>query len=156
MTSALFLGFLALMATIVVVLVYRYLNRRIASGVATGLVIWFIYAGLLGYLGIFKSTTTRPPGIALGVADNRAMLWSGSAGSAVDLQSLLPDSGNWSSSEAYSIDDSGNIYGEAYGTYNGITDAFAVEWSASNVPEPATGALLAICAPALLRRRRCR
>ena len=65
MTAALFLGFLALMAIVVVVLVDRYLNKRIASGVAIGLVIWFIYAGLLGYLGVLKSTTTRPPGIAL-------------------------------------------------------------------------------------------
>jgi hypothetical protein len=64
MTSAIFLGFLALMATVVVVLVDRYLNRRIASVVATGLVIWFIYAGILGYFGVLKNTTMRPPGIA--------------------------------------------------------------------------------------------
>jgi len=64
MTAALFLGFLGLMATVVVALVDRYLNRRIASGVATGLVIWFIYAGLLGYFGVLKNATMRPPGIA--------------------------------------------------------------------------------------------
>jgi hypothetical protein len=64
MTAALFLGFLALTATAVVALVDRYLNTRIAFGVATGLVIWFVYAGLLGYFGVLKNVTTRPPGIA--------------------------------------------------------------------------------------------
>jgi hypothetical protein len=62
MTAALFLGFLALMAAIVVALVGRYLSRRTASGAATGLAIWFIYAGLLGYFGVLKNAT-RPPGI---------------------------------------------------------------------------------------------
>ncbi len=64
MTAALFLGFLALMATVVVLLVDRYLNRRIAIGLATGLAIWFIYAGLLAYFGVLHKAGTRPPGIA--------------------------------------------------------------------------------------------
>ncbi len=63
MTAALFIGFLALMATVVVALVHRYLSPRVAFGVATGLVMWFIYAGLLGYFGVLKNTTMRPPGI---------------------------------------------------------------------------------------------
>jgi hypothetical protein len=67
MTAALFLAFLALIATVVVALVGLYLNRRIAFGVATGLAVWFMYAGLLGYFGVLKNTT-RPPGIAFVLA----------------------------------------------------------------------------------------
>jgi hypothetical protein len=64
MTAALFLGFLAFTATVVVALVDRYLSRGIAFGVGAGLLIWFIYAGLLGYFGVLKNATARPPGIA--------------------------------------------------------------------------------------------
>ena len=64
MTSTLFLGFVAIMATVVVALIARYLNRRAAFCVLAGLFLWFIYAGLLGYFGIVKNTAMRPPGIA--------------------------------------------------------------------------------------------
>jgi hypothetical protein len=64
MTAALFLGFLGLMATVVVALIARYLNGRTAFWVLAGLSVWFIYAGLLGYLGVVKNTTMHPPGIA--------------------------------------------------------------------------------------------
>ncbi|MGA8654976.1 MAG: hypothetical protein WB586_02410 [Chthoniobacterales bacterium] len=48
----------------VVALIARYLNRRAAFRVLAGLSVWFIYAGLLGYLGVVKNTAMRPPGIA--------------------------------------------------------------------------------------------
>jgi hypothetical protein len=64
MTSTLFLGFVAMVATVVVVLVARYLSRRAAFRVLAGLSVWFVYAGLLGYLGVIKNSAMRPPGIA--------------------------------------------------------------------------------------------
>jgi len=63
MTSTLFLGFVAMMAVVVVVLCARYLNGRTAFGVLAGLSVWFIYAGLLGYFGVLQNTAMRPPGI---------------------------------------------------------------------------------------------
>jgi hypothetical protein len=63
MTAALFLGFLGMMAVIVVAIVARYLHLRTAWGVLAGLSVWFIYTGLLGYFGVVKNTTMRPPGI---------------------------------------------------------------------------------------------
>jgi hypothetical protein len=63
MTAALFLGFLAIVATWVIALVARYLSPRKALWLLAGLSVWFVYAGLLGYLGVIKSTTRRPPGI---------------------------------------------------------------------------------------------
>jgi hypothetical protein len=64
MTSALFLGFVAMTATVVVALIARYVNRRAAFRLLGGLSVWFIYAGLLGYFGVAKNTAMRPPGIA--------------------------------------------------------------------------------------------
>jgi hypothetical protein len=64
MTSTPFLGFVAMMAVIVVALVARYLDRRSAFRVLAGLSVWFIYAGLMGYFGVVKNTAMRPPGIA--------------------------------------------------------------------------------------------
>src|SRR5216684_5005192 len=64
MTSTLFLGFVAIMATVVIALIARYLNRRAAFRVLAGLSGWFIYAGLLGYFGIVKDAAMRPVGIA--------------------------------------------------------------------------------------------
>ena len=63
MTATLFLGFLAIVAALVVALVARYLSPRKALWLLAGLSVWFVYAGLLGYLGVIKSTTRRPPGI---------------------------------------------------------------------------------------------
>jgi hypothetical protein len=63
MTTILFLGFVALMTTVVVALIARYLNRRIAFGVLAGLLIWFAYGGLMGYFGVARNATMRPPGI---------------------------------------------------------------------------------------------
>jgi len=64
MTATLFLGFVAMMAAIVVGLVARYLNGRSAFRVLAGLSAWFIYAGLMGYFGVLKTTAMRPPGTA--------------------------------------------------------------------------------------------
>ena len=63
MTAAMFLGFLGLTATVVVALTARYLNGRTAFWVLAGLSAWFIYAGLLGYFGVVKGISIRPPGI---------------------------------------------------------------------------------------------
>ena len=83
-----------------------------------------------------------------------AMLWSGTAASAVDLNNLLPGSGNWDSSEAFSIDAAGDVFGFASGTYNGVGDEYAVEWSPVSVPEPTTLGAVAMVATGLLARRR--
>jgi hypothetical protein len=64
MIATLFLGFVALMAAVVVALIARYLSRRAAFGVLAGLSVWFIYTGLMGYFGVVKNTAMRPPGIA--------------------------------------------------------------------------------------------
>jgi hypothetical protein len=62
---------------------------------------------------------------------SHALLWSSTAASAVDLQSLLPSAGTWTASYASSIDNSGNVFGVAQGTFNNFTGSFAVEWSPS-------------------------
>jgi hypothetical protein len=80
-----------------------------------------------------------------------AMLWFGTADSAVDLQALLPSSDDWTNSCAYTIDGSGNIYGIANGTVDGVAGTYAVEWS---IPEPGSLSLLALVAPVLGARRR--
>lgn len=59
-----FLIFLAAMATIVVVLTGRYLGIRSGTGMLAGMAAWIIYVGLLGYFGVIRNTTMRPPGIA--------------------------------------------------------------------------------------------
>jgi hypothetical protein len=51
------------MAAIVVTLVARYLNVRTAFGVLAGLATWLTYAGLLGYFGVVRNATMRPPGM---------------------------------------------------------------------------------------------
>jgi hypothetical protein len=62
--TALFIAFLALMVVVVVALIARYLSARTAVRVLAGICAWFIYAGLLGYFGVLKNTSMRPPGIA--------------------------------------------------------------------------------------------
>jgi hypothetical protein len=64
MTSTIFLGFVTAMVAIAVAVISRYLDRRAAFRVLTGLSVWFIYASLLGHFGVLKNTVTRPPGIA--------------------------------------------------------------------------------------------
>ena len=64
MTSALFLGFLAVMTTFVVALLDRYTNRRVALCGLGGLGAWFLYTGLMAHFGILRNPEIRPPGIA--------------------------------------------------------------------------------------------
>jgi len=84
---------------------------------------------------------------------NHALLWTGTADSAVYLQTLLPSAGTWTDSEAFTIDSTGNVYGLADGTFNGVSGEFAVEWSPV-VPEPAIGSLLLIAVAGMLMWRR--
>ena len=64
MTATLFLGFVAIMVAVVLALIARYLNRRAAFRVLAGLLVWFLYAGLMGYFGVLRNTVMRPPGTA--------------------------------------------------------------------------------------------
>jgi hypothetical protein len=63
MTAALFLGFVALMVTVVVAFIARYVGAVAAFRALAGLCAWFVYAGLLGHFGVIKNTAMRPPGI---------------------------------------------------------------------------------------------
>jgi hypothetical protein len=63
MTTSLFLGFLAIMAALVIWLTGRYRGARAALQWAVVLGMWFVYAGLLGYFGVLKNSAMRPPGI---------------------------------------------------------------------------------------------
>lgn len=80
-----------------------------------------------------------------------ALAWSGTANSAVNLQDLLPAGGTWTDSVAQSIDSSGNIFGYADGTFDGVSGTYAVEWTP--VPEPTSLILMAIGSSILMRRR---
>ena len=65
MITTFFLGFVALTTAVVVLLIARYGNVRSAFGVLAALCAWFIYVGLLGYLGVIANTAMFPPGVAL-------------------------------------------------------------------------------------------
>jgi hypothetical protein len=65
MITTFFLVFMALMTAIVFLLSARYRNGRFAFGVLAALCAWFIYVGVLGYLGVIANTAMFPPGIAL-------------------------------------------------------------------------------------------
>jgi hypothetical protein len=67
-------------------------------------------------------------GAAPGYVGGAALAWAGSASSYTNLQTLLPTSGTWTSSKAYTVDSFGVISGSANGTYGGYTGQFAVEW----------------------------
>jgi hypothetical protein len=64
--------------------------------------------------------------------EDRALLWSGTTASAVNLHDLLPP--GFYASRAYSIDDTGTIWGLATSSSDGLTHV--VKWTA--VPEPST------------------
>ncbi len=64
MTAAFFLGFVALMAGLVIGLTTRLLGPHIGRAAATGLSLWLLYVGLLGYFGVTRATNLRPPGMA--------------------------------------------------------------------------------------------
>jgi hypothetical protein len=74
MSEILFVGFVAMMAALIVAAVARYLGRRAASWVLAGLLMWLSYAGLLGHAGVFKNMTARPPGIVFLVVPVMAFL----------------------------------------------------------------------------------
>lgn len=57
MTAALFLGFLAIVVLATIAITARYLGRGAAMGVVVGLVVWFLYIGVLVFFGIPQSTT---------------------------------------------------------------------------------------------------
>jgi hypothetical protein len=61
MVTILFIGFVGMMAAIVVTVVARYLNARSAFGVLAGMGAWLTYVGLLAYFGVVKNTAMRPP-----------------------------------------------------------------------------------------------
>ncbi|MEI9896236.1 MAG: hypothetical protein WDN28_20825 [Chthoniobacter sp.] len=62
--TLLFFGFVALMAAVVIGLNARYLGRRTACLVAAGLFVWLLYVGGIGYFGVIRNITLRPPGPA--------------------------------------------------------------------------------------------
>jgi hypothetical protein len=65
MIAACFLGFVALMTAVIVLLSARYRNSQFAFGLLAALCAWFIYVGVLGYLGVIANTAMFPPGVAL-------------------------------------------------------------------------------------------
>jgi hypothetical protein len=75
-----------------------------------------------------------------------AVAWNGTASSYVNLQSFLPS--DLTSSIAFTVDASGNIFGAAFDTNNGT---YAIEWSP--VPEPSAAMFLSMLGVSLLRRR---
>ena len=60
MITTLFLGFVALMAAVVVALSARYLNGRTAFAITAGLFVWLICVGLLGYFGVVRNSALLP------------------------------------------------------------------------------------------------
>jgi hypothetical protein len=99
--------------------------------------------------GVTQSEALAANGsLQVGYGDSHAMLWSGTAASAIDLGSLLPF--GWSS-EATAIDASGNIFGFTQNPSN--RNYYAIEWSPVGAPEPASLSVLALGSLALLRRR---
>lgn len=80
-----------------------------------------------------------------GYRGNDAMVWTGSADSAVDLQSFLPS--GYAYSVAYGVDANGDVVGAAgsYGQWQ------AVIWL---VPEPAASAIIILVAVPIMRRNR--
>src|SRR5262249_51238248 len=74
---------------------------------------------LSGFTQSYANGTNGAQQVGQGIGTGstyRAMLWSGSASSAVNLHLLLPATGTWTESDAYTIDNSGNVFGIASGT----------------------------------------
>jgi hypothetical protein len=63
--STLFLGYVSVMTTLIVAVLFRYLPlARALIGVAV-IAIWLGYAGVMGYSGIVGDPTRTPPGVFL-------------------------------------------------------------------------------------------
>jgi hypothetical protein len=65
-------------------------------------------------------------GLVTDTGSSQALLWSGTADSCVNLESLLPLTDTWQYSEADTIDAAGDAFGWAVDSTNNF---FAVEWS---------------------------
>lgn len=63
MTTILFLLFVVSMAGIVIGLSERYMGRRAAVVVAVTLTGWLAYVGLIGWSGLIRNVSMRPPGV---------------------------------------------------------------------------------------------
>ena len=96
----------------------------------------------------FTNGTQQAGYYILSSGGQRAMIWSGTPGSAVDLGSLL--GARFSDSTAVSIDAIGDVFGIAHGP---IGNATAIEWIP--VPEPSCLCFLVIAVAMALARRRC-
>jgi PEP-CTERM motif len=102
-----------------------------------------------GYFAALGISSSQQVGEGYGSGnDYHALLWSGTAGSVVDLHSFL--SSNYSSSETDGIDANGNIVGQAFFIPTG--KEHAILWTI--VPEPGSMTLLALGGVALLLRKR--
>jgi len=62
--TALFSGFVVLLAASVIGLGDRFLGRRTAGIITAALFVWFLYVGRIGYFGVIRNVTMRPPGAA--------------------------------------------------------------------------------------------
>ena len=62
MPAMLFLLFVAVMVILVVALSARYLGGRSGIGIAVALAGWLLYVGCIGYFGVIRNYTLRPPG----------------------------------------------------------------------------------------------
>jgi hypothetical protein len=62
MLTILFLSFATVMVVLVVALCAHYLGGRTAIGIATALATWLLYVGCIGYFGVIRNFTMRPPG----------------------------------------------------------------------------------------------
>jgi len=60
--TALFFGYVGLMAVGVVAASARYLGVRLAAVTGGALVAWLLYIGGIGYWGVVRNVTMRPPG----------------------------------------------------------------------------------------------
>jgi hypothetical protein len=58
-----FSAFVAVLAAVLVALLWRTLPRRAASIGSFGLLAWLVYAGAIGASGLLRNASLRPPGI---------------------------------------------------------------------------------------------